>query len=99
MCTIARAQMVRTGVIDELAQHLRRDLLWRKVLTGVVAVDLYVAALVLLHCVRHLRALLLDLVVLAADEALDGEEGVLWVDDALTFCDLQRGAGIRDCDA
>jgi hypothetical protein len=44
-------------------------------------------------CLAHLLALVGDLAHLAADEALDGEEGVLGVDDALALGDLGEGVG------
>mmetsp|Transcript_7468 Transcript_7468/g.31055 ORF Transcript_7468/g.31055 Transcript_7468/m.31055 type:complete len:765 (+) Transcript_7468:164-2458(+) len=79
---------VRSGVVAELAQHLRGDLLRGEVLAGSLALELHVAGVALLRRVRHLAVLVRDLLEAAADEALHGEERVLGVHHALALGDL-----------
>ena len=81
------------GVVAELAEDLRGDLLGGEVLAGDGGLDLHVAGVALDHGVGHLAVLLANLVPAAADEALDGEEGVLGVDHALTLGDLWGKSG------
>ena len=92
-----RVAKVGRGVVAQLAEHLRGDLLRGEVLARGGALELDVAVLALLGRVRDLLRLLADFVPPAADEALDGEEGVLGVNDALALRDLlkSRRAGAR----
>jgi len=76
------------GVVAELAEHLRGDLLGGEVLARDAALDLHVSGVTLDDGVGRLAVLVANLVPAAADEALDGEEGVLGVNHALTLGDL-----------
>eukprot|EP00982_Pelagococcus_subviridis_P014118 31307-Pelagococcus_subviridis.AAC.3 len=69
-----RVAKVGRGVVAQLAEHLRGDLLRGEVLARGGALELDVAVLALLGRVRDLLRLLADFVPPAADEALDGEE-------------------------
>jgi hypothetical protein len=80
--------------------YLRRNLLSGKLLADGGAVELDVPVAVAHDAVRDLPGLVVDLGHLAADEALDGEEGVLGVDDGLALGDLAYealpGLGVGD---
>jgi len=83
----------------KLAIYLRRDLLGSELLANRRAVELDVAIVIPQDAVGDLLGLLVDLVHLAADEALDGEERVLRVHDGLALGDLSHesvpGLGVR----
>ena len=80
--------------------YLRGNLLGGELLADGGAVELDVAVLVPDDAVRDLLGLVVDLGHLAADEPLDGEEGVLGVDDGLALGDLADealpGLGVGD---
>jgi hypothetical protein len=79
--------------------NLCGDLLSCELLANRRAIELDVAVVVPDDEIRDLLGLLVDLVHLAADEALDGEEGVLRVDHGLALGDLANeavaGLGVR----
>jgi hypothetical protein len=87
------ARRARTGIVDEFAEDLRRDLFWCEVLVCVVAMDLDIATLILDHPVRHLCGLRLHLIEFGSDETLHREKSVLRVDDRLPFGNLHRQDG------
>ena len=80
--------------------YLCGDLLGGELFANRRAVELDVTIIVPDDAVGDLLGLLVDLVHLAADEAFDGEEGVLRVDDGLALGDLADeavpGLGVGD---
>ena len=74
--------------------YLRGNLLGGELLADGGAVELDVAVLVPDDAVRDLLGLVVDLGHLAADEPLDGEEGVHGVDDGLALGDLTNKGGL-----
>jgi hypothetical protein len=84
---------------SNITSYLRGDLLGSELFADSGAVELDVAVLVLDNAVRDLLGLVVDLSHLAADEALDREEGVLGVHDRLALSNLPHqalpGLGVR----
>ncbi|WVZ89948.1 hypothetical protein U9M48_036293 [Paspalum notatum var. saurae] len=95
---LASLKALLTGVLSLSPE--RKNLLSGELLADGRAVELDVAILVPDDAVRDLLGLVVDLGHLAADEALDGEEGVLGINDRLALGNLPHeplaGLGVRD---
>jgi hypothetical protein len=83
---------LRVENLSNITSYLRRDLLGSKLFANSGAVEFDVAVVVFDNAVRDLLGLVVDLRHLAADEALDREEGVLGVHDRLALSDLPHQA-------